>query len=120
MHPSETDRRSSSGRPGARTGRLPLASEPGTVVVPQVEEQTKLAPPWNVIVHDDPVTLMEYVVMVLRRIFGFDYAKARRLMLEVHTEGRSVVWTGAREQAELYVSRLHAAQLLATMEPTES
>lgn len=107
---------------GSARGTPPNASsgEPGAVVVPEVQEQTQLAPPWNVIVHDDPVTLMEYVVMVLRRIFGFSYGEARRRMLEVHTEGRSVVWTGAREQAELYVSRLHAAQLLATMERVES
>jgi len=39
--------------------------------------------------------------------------------MEVHTEGRSIVWTGAREQAEIYVFKLHAAQLRATMEQVE-
>jgi ATP-dependent Clp protease adaptor protein ClpS len=38
-------------------------------------------------------------------------------MMEVHNDGRSIVWTGAREQAEIYLHKLHAAQLLATMEP---
>lgn len=79
----------------------------------------RLAPPWNVIVHDDPITLMTYVTMALQRVFGYPREKAETLMMEVHRTGRSIVWTGAREQAELYVHKLHAAQLLATMEPVE-
>ena len=39
-----------------------------------------------------------------------------RLMMEVHTEGRSVVWTGALEKAEIYAHKLHGCHLLATME----
>ncbi len=68
------------------------------------------------IVHDDPITLMAYVVLTFQRVFGFDNARATRHMMEVHSQGRSIVWTGAREQAEVYVSKLHAAQLLATLE----
>jgi ATP-dependent Clp protease adapter protein ClpS len=37
-------------------------------------------------------------------------------MMEVHTAGKSVVWTGAREQAEIYVTRLQSFHLLATLE----
>jgi ATP-dependent Clp protease adaptor protein ClpS len=37
-------------------------------------------------------------------------------MLEVHHKGRSIVWSGVREQAELYVQQLHGQLLLATME----
>lgn len=80
--------------------------------------ETKLAPPWNVIVHNDPVTLMSYVTMVLQRLFGYAYPKAHSLMMTVHNEGKAIVWTGAREQAEIYLHKLHAAQLLATMEAT--
>jgi ATP-dependent Clp protease adaptor protein ClpS len=40
-------------------------------------------------------------------------------MLEVHHKGRSIVWTGAREQAELYVQQLHGYLLLATLERTQ-
>jgi len=79
--------------------------------------ETKLAPPWQLIVHNDPVSLMSYVTMVFRRLFGYAFPEAYRLMMEVHNEGRSIVWTGAREQAEIYLHKLHAAQLLATMEP---
>lgn len=96
------------------------SAQPGVIEEVEEEVRTQLAPPWNVIVHDDPVTLMIYVTTMLQRIFGYPLEKAHSLMMEVHRTGRSVVWTGAREQAELYVHKLHAAQLLATMEPVAS
>jgi ATP-dependent Clp protease adaptor protein ClpS len=91
-------------------------TQPG--VLEQTETETHLAPPWNVVVWNDPITLMVYVTMVFQRVFGYPIEKAHALMMEVHTRGRSIVWTGAREQAETYVQKLHAAQLLATMEST--
>jgi len=88
---------------------------------PRIEEETdtRLARPWKVVVHDDPINLMDYVTRVFQRIFGYPRPRAERLMLEVHHRGRSVVWTGGREQAEVYVLKLHAAHLLATLEPVE-
>ena len=78
--------------------------------------ETKLAPPWNVIVIDDPVTLMTYVTKVFMQVFGYAQDKATRLMMEVHKQGRSIVWTGAREQAETYVQKLQAHHLLTSLE----
>ena len=72
--------------------------------------------PWLVIVWDDPVNLMTYVTMVLRRVFGFSREHAERLMLQVHHEGRAVVAQEPREQAELHVAQLHGYGLQATME----
>ncbi|MGE0145594.1 MAG: ATP-dependent Clp protease adaptor ClpS [Planctomycetota bacterium] len=79
--------------------------------------KTNLARPWNVVVHDDPITPMDYVTDVFMAVFGFPKAKAERLMLEVHNSGRSVVWTGARETGETYVQKLVGKHLLATLEP---
>jgi ATP-dependent Clp protease adaptor protein ClpS len=81
--------------------------------------ETSLAPPWNVIVHDDPVTLMTYVTKVFMQVFGYPQEQANRLMLEVHKEGRSVVWTGAREQAEVYAQKLQAHHLLTSLESVD-
>jgi ATP-dependent Clp protease adaptor protein ClpS len=78
--------------------------------------ETSLAPPWNVIVHDDPVTLMTYVTRVFVQVFGYGQDKAHKLMMEVHQSGRSIVWTGAREQAEMYAQKLQAHHLLTTLE----
>ncbi|MFV0338928.1 MAG: ATP-dependent Clp protease adapter ClpS [Chthoniobacterales bacterium] len=76
--------------------------------------------PWQVIVHNDPVNLMSYVVMVFRKIFNFSKEKATHHMLEVHEKGRSILWVGNREQAELYVQQLHSYLLLAILEQAKS
>jgi len=73
-------------------------------------------PMWNVIVWNDPVNLMSYVVWVFRKLFGYDEPKATKLMLDVHHGGRAVVASAPRERAELEVSRLHHHGLWATLE----
>jgi len=90
-----------------------------TIPDQETSTSTQLARPWNVIVLDDPITLMSYVTMVFQRLFGYPKPRAETLMLEVHTKGRAVVWTGGREQAETYVQRLHAYHLLAKLEAVD-
>ncbi|MGH8101108.1 MAG: ATP-dependent Clp protease adapter ClpS [Chthoniobacterales bacterium] len=90
---------------------------PGTTQETRAEES--LDPPWLVIVHNDPVNLMTYVTMVFQRVFGYPREKAEVHMLEVHQKGRSVLWSGMRERAELYVQQLHGYLLLATLEKTD-
>jgi ATP-dependent Clp protease adaptor protein ClpS len=72
--------------------------------------------PWLVIVWNDPVNLMSYVVFVFQKLFGYSREKATRLMLQVHHEGKAVVSDGTREKAEADVARLHGHGLWATME----
>lgn len=86
----------------------------------ETDTRTQLAPPWNVVVWDDPVTLMCYVTQVFQKVFGYPASQADRLMREVHEHGKSIVWTGAREQAETYVSKLQSFYLKTTLEPSES
>ncbi|MDX2111214.1 MAG: ATP-dependent Clp protease adaptor ClpS [Verrucomicrobiota bacterium] len=81
-----------------------------------IASETFLEPSWHVVVKNDPVNLMSYVVMVFRKVFGFSLEKARKHMLEVHQLGRSRVWTGDREQAEAYVQTLQKWQLTAILE----
>jgi ATP-dependent Clp protease adaptor protein ClpS len=100
----------------------PLSEKGGAITIeqPTIEKETRpeedLDLPWLVIVHNDPVNLMSYVTMVFQRVFGYPREKAERHMLEVHHKGRSVLWSGMRERAELYVQQLHGYLLLATLE----
>ncbi len=71
--------------------------------------------PWLVVVWNDPINLMSYVTWVFQKLFGYSRAKATKLMLQVHHEGRSVVSSGSREKAELDCFRLHAYGLWATI-----
>lgn len=72
--------------------------------------------PWNVVVLNDPVNLMSYVVAVFKKVFGYDEGKATELMLQVHEIGRSVVWTGSLEKAEMFAFQLQRHLLLVRLE----
>ncbi|AOS45800.1 ATP-dependent Clp protease adapter protein ClpS [Lacunisphaera limnophila] len=87
---------------------------------PQTAAQTQPAEAWRVVVLNDPVNRMSYVVMVLRRVFGFDEPRARQHMLQVHEQGRSIVWTGTREQAEAHLFSLHQWHLTAIIQADET
>ena len=85
----------------------------------RTKSRTKVDKPWQVVVLDDPVNLMEYVSRVLSKTFGFSKEKATSLTMAVHQNGRAIVWTGGREKGEMYVNQLHSAQLNATLEKSE-
>ena len=70
---------------------------------------------WVVVVWNDPINLMTYVTFVLRKLFGYSEPHARRLMLQVHHEGRAVVSAGTLERCEYDATRLHAHGLWATI-----
>ncbi len=80
------------------------------------DTEIQLSPPWHVVVLNDPVNLMSYVVVVFCKVFGYTHQKARKHMLEVHQLGRSRVWSGDREKAEAYTYTLHQWQLTAILE----
>ncbi len=89
---------------------------PETTVEPETKSEEAIDVPWNVIVHNDPINLMSYVTMVFQEVFGYTRERAHKHMLEVHQLGRSILWTGLREPAEVYVQQLHGHLLLATIE----
>jgi ATP-dependent Clp protease adaptor protein ClpS len=107
-------------RLGARSTTDLLEAMFATTESPVIEQEARTKQevdlPWQVVVHNDPINLMTYVTMVFQKVFGFNREKAEKHMLEVHQQGRSIVWSGLRERAELYVQQLHGYLLLATLE----
>jgi len=89
---------------------------------PQVDEKTQekvkeaFEKNWNVIVWNDPVNLMSYVVLVFMKVLALTREKATKHMLEVHHQGKSVVATETRERAELYHQQIQAHGLSVTIE----
>jgi ATP-dependent Clp protease adaptor protein ClpS len=75
---------------------------------------------WNVIVWNDPVNQMTYVVFVFMKVLAFTKEKATKHMLEVHHQGKSVVATDTREKAELYYQQLQYHGLTVTIEKVET
>lgn len=93
-----------------------MPAQPTPVIVPRYDEEVDLDEPWKVVVWNDPVNTMKYVVYVFRKLFGYDEVKATDLMLQVHHEGRATVWDGPHEKAEIECFRLHNHGLWATIE----
>jgi len=93
-----------------------MTSTQAPVIVPDADEEVDVDLPWRLVVWDDPVNLMGYVVYVFRKLFGYDKAKATALMLRVHNEGRAVVSEAPRERAEFDCFQLHSHGLWATIE----
>ena len=65
-------------------------------------------PPFNVVLLDDNDHSYEYVIEMLRVLFGHDEQIGFRLATRVDTHGRAVVMTTHRELAELKRDQIHA------------
>ena len=102
-----------------RDGGIAMA-EPGTQTSPSIDVEEKLKEAftrgWSVIVWNDPVNLMDYVVYVFKAVLKMNEKDASRHMWEVHQNGKSTVAVETREKSELIVHRLRGFGLNATME----
>jgi ATP-dependent Clp protease adaptor protein ClpS len=88
----------------------------------EARPKLKKPPMYQVVLMNDDFTPMEFVVHVLERFFAMDRAKATRIMLNVHTQGKGLCGVYVREIAETKVvqvndyARSHKHPLLCTME----
>jgi ATP-dependent Clp protease adaptor protein ClpS len=69
--------------------------------VEKKEQKTEGLPPYNVVLLDDDDHSYEYVILMLKRIFGHPIEKGYEMALEVDATGRVIVATTNLEQAEL-------------------
>jgi ATP-dependent Clp protease adaptor protein ClpS len=86
------------------------AANPLPEVLPDTdtESQTRRQPPYAVILHNDDINSMQFVVAVLQKVFGYTVEKCIELMFEAHETGRAVVWVGSLEVAELKADQIHS------------
>jgi ATP-dependent Clp protease adaptor protein ClpS len=78
---------------------------PKTVPDPVAPSVPKLAPRYRVLIHNDDVTPMDFVVDVLQGVFRLEFGRARDIMMEAHTGGVAHVVTEPLEQAEFHVDQ---------------
>ncbi len=93
-----------------------MSTAPVELDQPASEEDVRTEPPWITLVWNDPVNLMSYVTYVFQEYFGYDTAKAEKLMLDVHEKGRAVVSNGSREEMERDTEAMHGYGLWATFQ----
>jgi ATP-dependent Clp protease adaptor protein ClpS len=70
----------------------------------------ELERPYRVIIENDEITPMDFVVLVLLTIFELDIDRAMDVMLEAHHNGRALVVTLPFEDAQ---QRVYTAKSLA-------
>jgi len=76
----------------------------------KIEPTTKTShyPMYKVIMHNDPITTMDFVIGILMRIYIMDLIKATTTMLEIHTTDIGLAGIYALEHAELKVEQTHS------------
>jgi ATP-dependent Clp protease adaptor protein ClpS len=82
-------------------------------VVPEIEiiEETKteLEPLYRVLIHNDDVTPMDFVVNVLVSIFMLSQGESMDVMLTAHYNGVAYVQTLPKTEAEKRINKAHFA-----------
>ena len=83
----------------------------GTATTPEVETkehvEVKRQPPYNVILHNDDDHSFEYVILMLKELFGYPEEKGFQMAEEVHNKGKVIVCTTSMERAELKRDQIH-------------
>lgn len=86
---------------------------------PKPNTPTETLPPWNVILHNDDVNDMGFVIESLCRFARLSVPAATRCTMEAHKKGLSLVLATHREHAELVAEQLTSLRLSVTIEPAE-
>lgn len=73
-----------------------------------VASDADLERPYRVIIENDDVTPMEFVVLVLLSIFDLDIERAEAVMLEAHHQGHAYVISLPFEDAQQRVYQAHS------------
>lgn len=83
-----------------------------TTVLPDTdveqEQKTRRQPPYNVILLNDDDHSYQYVIKMLKQLFGHPDEKGYQLAKIVDTQGRAIVCTTSLERAELKRDQIHA------------
>ncbi len=74
-----------------------------------VMDDEELEKPFRVIIHNDDVTPMDFVVVVLINIFELEFQRAVKVMYEAHAKGKSLVTVLSYQEANRRVYNAQTA-----------
>lgn len=95
------------------TSSTSAVAEPDVADAPQAAEphsksKPKRQPRYHVVLWNDDDHTYQYVVVMLKKLFGHPVATGLKMALEVDTKGRVIVLTTTKEHAELKRDQIHA------------
>ena len=73
------------------------------------DAKPKQQPPYAVVLFNDEEHTFHYVIETLTKVFGYPQEKSYALTLQIHTDGKGIVWSGTRELAELKRDQIRSA-----------
>lgn len=66
-------------------------------------------PPHAVVVLNDDLHSFDYVIATFQKVFGYATEKCVALAIDIHNQGRGIVWSGSKEVAELKCDQIRSA-----------
>jgi ATP-dependent Clp protease adaptor protein ClpS len=88
---------------------MKVAVTPEIEIIEELEDETELEPLYRVIIHNDDVTPMDFVVNVLKTYFYLSNPKATEIMMTAHFSGMAYVQTLPKSEAEKRINKAHFA-----------
>ena len=85
---------------------------------PETTGKTDTLPPWKVLLHNDDVNEIGFVIESLCRFARLSVPAATRCTVEAHKKGLSLVLATHREHAELVAEQLTSLRLMVSIEPS--
>ena len=79
-----------------------------TVVRPERRNKRKKQPRYHVLLWNDEHHSFEYVIAMMKQLFGHSSQQGGLIAAEVHIKGRAVCLTTTKEHAELKRDQIHA------------
>ena len=112
--PQDTQREEAAQTPETPAAKPAVATRPAPArPAPKPTQQ----PGWKVLLHNDEVNEMGYVVETVSRIARLNLPAATRCMVEAHRKGVSLVTITHRERAEFLEEQFRSCRLTVTIEP---
>jgi ATP-dependent Clp protease adaptor protein ClpS len=105
---------------------MATVTKPGIEIIEETDQRQE--PPYHLILLDDDDHTYEYVIRMMRQLFGYSKDKAFAIACVVDAQGKAIVMTGPRSEAESKQHQIHsfgadpamphsAGSMSATLEP---
>ena len=85
---------------------------PEIQIIEETEAELELEPLFRILIHNDHVTPMDFVVQTLKTVFYLANDRALEIMMTAHITGIAYVQTVAKSEAEKRIQKAHFAASL--------
>lgn len=106
--------------PAATTAQPKKKKEPkGSAAPAPAKTPPEVLPPWKVLLHNDDVNEMGYVVLTIMQLCRINEQDAILRTEEAHKKGLALLTVTHKERAELFKDQFTSKGLTVTIEPAE-